>query len=283
MNKKITETVYRPEYGRGEILNIFKGLYADLPQSVSLGYRLAQRNIKARYRQSIFGLLWMLLPPLATAGVWIFLNSQQVFEFEGMIIPYPVFVLIGTLLWQIFSESITILLNNIQGNRSLLTKINFPHEALILSALGEIAFAVLIKLGILIIALIAFQVAPSWQIIAAMGGVLALIILGISIGLLLLPLAMLYKDISYGLPLLLQFALYLTPVIYPEPQYSGLAKILEYNPVTPLLMNTRDWLTGLNPRVDYFFWVLGISILFFFVGILLYKLSMQIIIERIGS
>jgi len=281
--KIATETVYRPSTDRKEVLQIFGDVYQNLPQSLSLGYRLALRNIKAKYRQSLMGIFWAFLPPLATAGIWIFLNSQAVFNFENASIPYPIFVLSGTLLWQMFGESITLLLNNVQGNYSLLSKINFPHEALIFSAMCEIIFAALIKITLLAIALVAFQVEPSWLIFFSLGGILALIILGMAIGLLLLPLAMLYQDINYGIPLLLQFGLYLTPVIYPKPDYTGFANILNYNPVTPLLTNTRDWLFGLNPSMYYFLWVVSIAAVFFLIGILLFKLSMKVLIERIGS
>ncbi|MBT6005060.1 MAG: hypothetical protein HOG79_05010, partial [Prolixibacteraceae bacterium] len=152
------EVIYKPNTGYGDTWILISDFITNLPKSWSLGFRLALRNINAKYRQSFLGIIWILFPPLATAAVWIFLRSQNVFDFKGLTIPYPVFVLIGTLLWQVFSESITILLNNISQSRSLLIKINFPHEALVFSAIFEIIFAVCIKLILLVVMLVAFQV-----------------------------------------------------------------------------------------------------------------------------
>ena len=182
-----------------------------------------------------------------------------------------------------FSESITILLNNISQSRSLLIKINFPHEALVFSAIFEIIFAVCIKLILLVVMLVAFQVMPSWQIIFTVISILSLMMLGLTVGLLLTPIAMLYNDITFALPIVLQFAMYLSPVVYPKQDYSGIGKILNYNPVAPLLNNGRDWIFGFTPDISSFIWISSISFLLFFVGLLIFKMSIQIIIERIGS
>ena len=280
---QLKKTVYKPDTGVDDLLLIIRDFTKNLPQSFNLGYRLALRNIRAKYRQSLFGILWVLLPPLATSGVWIFLRSQNIFDFKGLSVPYPVFVLTGTLLWQVFSESITILLDNLNHNRSLLTKINFPHESLVFSAVCEIFFAIFVKLILLAAVLIIFQILPGWQFVFTILGIFALMLLGLTIGLMLIPFAMLYKDISLGLPFILQFAIYLTPVVYPLPDYKGIGKILAYNPVTPLLTNSREWLFGLSPNSTVFIWIIFLSLLMMIAGLLLYKLSMQIIIERIGS
>ncbi len=281
--EELKETIYKPGTGYRDTAHVISDFIRNLPHSFSLGYRLALRNIKAKYRQSLFGLLWVLLPPLATAAVWIFLRSQNIFEFRGLSVPYPVFVLTGTLLWQVFSESISLLLDNVNKNSPLLVKINFPQEALIFSALCEICFAVIIKMILLAAVLIAFQVVPSWKIVFSCAAIAGLVALGLTFGLILMPLAMLYRDVGFGLPVILQLALYLTPVVYPEPEYSGLGTILAYNPVTPLLTNARDWLFGLSPDISYFTWVIVLACIVFLAGLLVYKLSMQIIIERIGS
>ena len=276
-------TTYRPTTGFADIIDIIRDLWNNFSQSQSLGYRLAVRNIKSKYRQSIFGIFWVLLPPLATSAVWIFLKSEGVFQLKGIDMPYPVFVLTGTLLWQVFSESISIFINNLQQNRPLLVKINFPHEALIWSTIYELIFAVFVKLIILAITLAVFQVVPSWQIVYTLGAILVLVCLGLAIGLLLAPLSMLFKDIGFGIPIVLQFAMYLTPVVYARQFYSGIGKVLNYNPVTPILCNAREWIFGINTGNTGFMLVAITSFVMLLLGVILFKLSMQIIIERIGS
>lgn len=284
MPSKLKETVYSPASASRNPVKVIKEIVLEFKQANSLGWRLASRNIKAQYRQSILGLFWAILPPLATSLVWIILNAQKVVAFEGLSVPYPVFVFTGTLLWQLFSKSITLVLSSVQSNKSLLSKINFPREALIISAFYEILFHALISLGLILVMLLVYQVPIGIYTLLGMISSLSIILFGITIGLMVFPLSMLYRDIQLGIPIILQFAMYLTPIIYPTPNYSGWAKILAYNPVSPLILTTRNWLLAdaqVNPQG--YLLVLAITLAALILGLVLYRLSMTIIIERIGS
>jgi lipopolysaccharide transport system permease protein len=106
-----------------------------------------------------------------------------------------------------------------------------------------------------------------------------------SLGLLLLPFSFLYKDIQFILPSILQFAMYLTPVVYAKPIYQGAGKLLALNPITPLLTSARNWLLGINNLVPHWHIVaVGIVAVFLLIiGIFLQRKTMQILIERMGS
>jgi lipopolysaccharide transport system permease protein len=264
---------------------MLQAIVADAPQAHALGYRLAQRNIKAKYRQSFLGVLWAVFPPLATSLVWIILRGQGVVSFGETGVPYPVFVLTGTFLWQVFSISITTFLNAINSNKSLLTKINFPREALFYSAVYEILFNALFGFLIVVIAMFAFGVAPGVEILYFLACLPLLILLGLVIGLLLLPVAALFNDVMFGLPVVLQFAMYLTPVVYPQPVYQGLGKILDLNPVTPLLNGARSGLLAVGDVPEWGVLLLFATILFvlFIFGLVLMRITMEILIERMGS
>ena len=128
--------------------SIFIGnMWHDLVASRELAWRLIVRDINARYRQSVFGILWAFLPPLATAGIFIILNRAAVINVSTQDIPYPVFVLFGTLLWQVFVASLSAPLKAVGENRLMLARINFPREALILSGIGQVLFDFAIKHG----------------------------------------------------------------------------------------------------------------------------------------
>ena len=270
---------------RQSSLTLLKAIAADTPQANALGYRLAQRNIKAKYRQSFLGVLWAVFPPLATSLIWIILRGQGVVSFDETGVPYPVFVLTGTFLWQVFSTSITTLLNAVNSNKSLLTKINFPREALFYSAVYEIGFNALMSFTVVIVGMVAFGATPGAEVFYFLLGLLLLVLLGLVIGLLLLPLAALFSDITFGLPILLQFAMYLTPVIYPQPLYQGFGKILAFNPVAPLLTGARAGLLGTEgmPGMGTFFIYAGILVGLLLFGLVLMRITMGILIERMGS
>jgi lipopolysaccharide transport system permease protein len=114
---------------------------------------------------------------------------------------------------------------------------------------------------------------------------LVIILTGLSLGLLLIPISMLFRDIQFALPSLLQFAMYLTPVIYPPQTSFGGMKIFKLNPVSPLLVNARSWLLGMN---DFFpVWqivtIAGFSLVLLVIGIFIQRIVIEILIERMGS
>lgn len=81
--------VYKPiSENAGFFIYLFQ-ILKDLPVANALGYRLAMRNIKAKYRQSILGLFWAVLPPVATSVIWIFLNSAKIVKMQSPDLPYP--------------------------------------------------------------------------------------------------------------------------------------------------------------------------------------------------
>lgn len=259
-------------------------MVADIRQGHSLGLRLAKRNIKSMYRQSLLGYFWSVVPPLITSLVWIFLNSQNIVSVKDPGIPYPLFVLTGTFLWQIFAESVMAPLSGTSTGKSILTKINFPRESLVFSGIYEVLFNLMIKFALLTAIFIWFSNYPGPVAILSILGILSLILLGSGIGIILAPVSMLYKDIRQGLRVFLQFAIYLTPVIYIKPKTGLAAKMMAYNPVAPLLSDTRNLLTGTAEILSHQFMIVSIVSLFLFmIGLVLYRISLPVIIERIGS
>lgn len=281
---KSKHTVYTPESGLRQPRVLLSELVEALPQTHALGYRLFLRNLKGMYRQSLLGMFWSIIPPLVTSLIWILLNGQRVVNIEVPGVSYPLFVIIGTILWQTFAEGVNGPVRGVTSGKSMLAKINFPRESLILSGIYEVIFNALVKIALLVVVFAVFQQLPVWSTLLGLLGFAALILLGSTIGLLLTPLAMLYTDVQRGIAIVLQFAIYLSPVIYPEPKSGMVAELMKFNPVAPLLTTTRNLLIGApTPGLESFFWISGVSLLLFLLGILVFRLTMPIIIERIGS
>lgn len=276
-------TVYSAESSRRNLLYHLKNILHDLPDSHELGLRLFKRNLKAQYRQSLLGFLWALLPPLMTAALWIFLR-KNVMSMDDTSIPYPVFVLIGSMLWQIFTESIQAPIKSVAANKAMLVKINIPKESLLLSGIYELLFNVLVKIGLLAIILLVFRQEVGLTLFMVPVGIVAIIICGFSMGLILTPIGMLYHDIQRGLAVILPFLMYLTPVVYPKPAGGAVAQIMKFNPMATIISETRHWLTAQPGEAMTVFWMYaGFFALLFFLGIVVYRLALPMIIERIGS
>jgi lipopolysaccharide transport system permease protein len=256
----------------------------DLWAGRELAWRLAVRDINAQYRQSALGILWALINPLMTTAVWLFLSSSRLVQVAETGLPYPVFVFTGTLLWSILIDALNAPLGQVNGNKPLLAKINFPREALILSGIYQTLFNAAIKIGILLLLLPFLGVHAGWGALLIPAGVLALVLTGTALGLAITPVGVLYGDIGRGIPLITQFLMYLSPVVFPLAATGWTATLMRLNPLTPLILNARAWFTG-QPAQLLGQWLLtvGGSALLLLLVWLLYRLAMPILIERMSA
>ena len=277
-------SIYTPASQLADPSRLFRGMLRDMMISRELAWRLLVRNISSRYRHTFLGYVWAFLPPIMTAGVFVFLQKAGYFTVGQTQVPYAVFVLAGLILWQAFADAVQAPLRLVQQSHSILTKVNFPREALVLAGMGEVLFASLIRLALLMLASFWFGVGLPWTAIWFPFGVLVLIGMGIALGLLITPVAILYHDVGQALPFALYLWMFLTPVIYPIPATWPGSLFALLNPVSPVLDTTRDWLFSSSPQyLSSFFAVSGLTVLALFAGWLLYRLALPILIERMSA
>ncbi len=153
-----------------------------------------------------------------------------------------------------------------------------------LSKILETLFNLALKLILIAGIFIWYKIPLSFGWVYAPFGIMAIILLGTTIGVLIAPIATLYKDFSKALPFALIFTMFITPVVFPLPKEGLFAQIVYWNPITPLLVTTRDWLTGSQPHLLPEFIVVSLLTLgFFLVSWCLLRLAMPYAIERLGS
>jgi len=283
-NKKCSEQINSSEPLITAPLKLIRQLKSDLSASRELSWRLFHRNISAQYRHSFLGFVWAFVPALATAGIWTVLKSNAVINISDPTIPYPIFVLIGTLSWKSFSEAINTPLNSFLSARSMLTKIDFPKEALLISGLGHVIFNSLIRLIIIFAVLLFTNITFSAGILLFPLSLFFLIVLGASIGTFLVPLGMLYHDVSRFTNYAVQLWFYLTPIVYPKPFEGFIGRVASLNPVTPLLSAGRNWLTGETQPITCQFMLISASgFILLLLGWLIIKLTLPHLIERVSN
>lgn len=263
---------------------LFKSMLKDLLDSRELAWRLFIRDITAQYRQSILGILWAFVPPIMASAIFILLQSRGVLNVGETQIPYPVYVLVGTMLWQLFTESLNAPLKSVNTSKTMLAKINFPYEALITSAIYGVLFNLLIKITVIVVIFIYFDVSVSWSILLVTPALIMLMLFGIGVGLLLTPIGMLYNDVTVALPVLVQMWFFLTPVIYPTPDTFPLSIFTLINPVSPLLVGARDLMTlGFISDLTPYIIASCITIVILLVAWVIYHISKPILVERISA
>ncbi len=277
--------VYTPESSVKKPHILIIEMWRDMIQGNELARRLAIRDVSVMYRQSMLGILWAFLLPLANTLTWLFLRGSGVVAVGDTKMPYIVYIFSGTMLWAVFMESVQLPLQKVTANKAMMAKINFPREALILSSIYQSLFSagikfILLIVGLLLLGHLDFSV---WLLLFPLS-VLSLVFVGTTIGLLLTPIGLLYTDISKGLPIVLQFFMYLTPVVFPIPQKGWMALIVNFNPITPFIMVSRDWLTNSPTEfLESFLWLnLGFGVLFILVWAV-FRAAMPMILERLSS
>ncbi|MCD8488354.1 MAG: ABC transporter permease [Desertifilum sp.] len=278
------EVIYTPRSRMRSPLFLFRQMWRDLLASRELAWRLMVRDISAQYRQSFFGVAWAFLPPIVMAVGFTLAGEANVINVGETDIPYPAYVMFSTALWQTFVEALNGPVLAVTEAKPMLSRVNFPREAIILAKLGEVLFNFSIKLILIVGLFIWFQVPVSWTIIIAPVALIHLILLGTLFGVLLAPLGALYKDVSKGITILTGFWLFITPVIYPVPTAGLFGTLVRLNPVTPLLVTTRELATAETLSDPVSFWVVSaLTLIGLFLTWLAFRLAMPFVIERMSS
>lgn len=266
-------------------IHLIRELANDFWKGRELGWRLFLRNLQGQYRQTLLGYVWAVLPPLMTTLIWVVLQSFRVVNFkapEG--VPYVVYVLTGTILWQAFLNGLNAPIQAINSGREMLIKLNFPRESLLIAGICQVLFNFMMQLCLLVVVLLVMRVplpttAPLFFVGAAM-----LIALGLGLGLILAPVGLLYGDVQKAIMTFAPFMMYLTPVLY-QPPTTGNARLLVWaNPIAPTLNAARDWLLiGPTHFLPGFIAFSILGLILTLVGLLVLRAAMPFLIERMGS
>jgi lipopolysaccharide transport system permease protein len=244
---------------------------------------LARREISVRYRQTIVGLLWVLLQPLITTAIFtvVFVFFLRIPDQGGD--SYPLFAFSGITVWQYFTRIVTDGGNSLVANSSLITKVSFPR--LIIPLVSPIAASVdcLISIMALVVLTAAFGAHLSWTVIFAPFVVFAVGLFGYAIVLYLAPLNAVYRDISIVIPFAVQIAMYLSPIVYPSslvPQ--SIRWLYELNPVAVMVNSMRWVVLGTNaPSLAGVGLFVVVTVLLFWGGTHVFRSMEGTLVDRI--
>jgi lipopolysaccharide transport system permease protein len=179
-------------------------------------YFLVWRDVLVRYKQAIFGVAWVVLQPLLTMVVFTVIFNQVLgVKSPDPKLPYAVFSYSGLLPWQFFSGGLGRSGVSVVANSTLLTKVYFPRLAIplaaVLAGLVDLSISFLVLIGLMA----AYGIVPPWQIIFLPLFVLLALAAAFAVGLWLSALNVLYRDVAYVIPFLVQLWMFVSPVIYP--------------------------------------------------------------------
>lgn len=202
--------------------------------------QLVKTDFKLRYQGSVLGYIWSLLRPLL-----LFLILYMVFTVflpVGKGVPhYPVYLLLGIVLWNFFTEVTSGSVGAIVGKGDLIRKINFPKYNIILAVAASALINLSLNFVVIAIFMIASRVAPTWHALLILPLLVELFAVAIALAFLLSALFVKFRDVSYIWEVLMQAGFYATPIIYPLSRipYHQIREVLLLNPLAQIIQDAR--------------------------------------------
>ena len=238
--RETIEIVYTPAGVRRNGMAGWRIMVNELVDSRRLIWLLILRDISVRYRQSVLGYLWAVIPQIVTVGAFAMLNAWRVVPMGKTAIPYVIYVAWGISVWQLFAGCLSACTTSLATAGSLVTKINFPRECLVIAAIGQPIFDFLVRLVPVIVVFSWYGFTPSWSAIFLPLALCPVIFLSLGLGFILSITNLAIRDTGNALGTALTIGMFLTPVLYPPPIRWPFTLINYLNPLSPLLTATQD-------------------------------------------
>lgn len=237
-------TTYKPQRSAFFGLQAWKEMQADLLASRELVLRLAQRDISVRYRQSLLGYVWAVAPQLVTVGIFAFLARYRVFDMGESAMPYLVHALWSISVWQLFSVSLVNCTNSLVNAGSMVTKINFPKESLVVAATASAVIDFAVRLVPVFLVMLWVGFVPSANIVFVPLILLLVLLFALGIGFVFSIVNLVVRDMGNMVSMVMTFGMFLAPILYPPPVTEPFSLVNYLNPFSPLLIATQDLLAG---------------------------------------
>jgi lipopolysaccharide transport system permease protein len=177
-------------------------------------YLLIWRELKARYKQTVMGVAWVIMQPLMTTIIFtIFFSKLARIESDG--IPYPIFAYAGLLPWSFFASSVTNSSSSLVANAPLITKVYFPRLILPGATIGARLVDFAVAFVLLIGMMIYYNVALTLNILMLFPLIALVTLLALGVGMWTAALNVRYRDVGVALPVALQLWMFASPILYP--------------------------------------------------------------------
>ena len=189
--------------------------FRDLWRYRELFFILIWRDLSIRYKQMALGLGWAILRPLLTALVFALVFGKLVKVPSGGM-PHAPYIYAALVPWLFFASTVSDISTCLQTHAALISKVYFPRLLAPLVATAVALIDLVIAIALLLPMLWVFHVHLSWRLSALLPLTVMTIGLSLGLGLCFAAMNLKYRDTSLVLPYVLQFGLYLSPIIFPS-------------------------------------------------------------------
>ena len=210
-----------------------------LAQYRDLLYTLSMHRVKVRYKQSLLGISWAILQPLALMLIYTAV-FQLIAKMPSDGAPYALFVYTAILVWTYFSTALTNAINGLVSHSDIITKVYFPREILPLTYVAAALFDFLVASSVLSMLLLYYRISLTINVLYIIPIMLVLTFFVTAIALFFSATHVRFRDIGVAVPLLLQLWMFATPVVYPlNAVPERLRPFYQLNPMAGVIENFR--------------------------------------------
>lgn len=234
---------------------------------------LTKKSFKVSYQQTILGPLWIIINPILSALVYMFIFGH-IADIGTDGIPQILFYFVSVAVWELFSYSLTSNSNTFISNSYLFSKVYFPRLAVPISNMFVSVLKFCIQLMIIMVLMVFFllrgEVSPNWSLFPLLPLLfIQMSMLGMSAGILISSVTTKYRDLINVVNVGVSLLMYASPIIYPISTVpEGILKtVIKLNPVSEIVELIRMILLG-KGEFDLMFYLVGLCI-----TILLFALS----------
>ncbi|MBC7230316.1 MAG: ABC transporter permease [Actinobacteria bacterium] len=222
----------------------------DIWQYRELLYFLTWRDIKVRYKQTIIGGAWAILQPFITMVIFsVFFGRLLGVPSEG--IPYPLFVYSAMIVWTFFANGVGMASTSLVAEANMIKKVYFPRMVLPLSSILSGMLDFLLAFIVLVGMMIYYGRGPTLAVLFLPLFLLLALVSTVGVALWLSALNVMYRDVKYAVPFLMQAWLFATPIAYPSGIISSSVWKMIYgiNPMAGVVEGFRWVLLGMEARI----------------------------------
>jgi ABC-2 type transport system permease protein len=222
------------------------------PSALGGGYRrffdllwlMSVTEFKRVYFGTVLGYLWSLIRPLMLFGVLLFVFTQ-VFKIGSELVEhYPVFLLLGIVLFTFFQESTTSSVTSVVSQEGVVRKTQFPRLVIPLATVVTSALNLLLNLVVVFAFIFAFGVEPAWTWLLFPIALVLLFVFTAAVGMALSVLYVRFRDVAIIWTVVAQVLFYATPILYPVNFKPGgdFEHLLMVNPLAVIFEQVRIWI-----------------------------------------
>lgn len=254
--------------------------FSELWKNRSLIILLALNDVKLRYKNSFLGFVWSFLEPLLMLTILYFVFTNVI---KTDIENYALYLLIGLIMWYMFSRATTMGLTSLTDKSHILQKLYIRKEIFVISACLTAFTMMIFELGAFFLFLVVFQFIPPLTIFLLPLMLIELFVLSVGISLLLSVLNVYFRDIKFIWQVIMQAGFFLTPIIYTLDMFpESIRYLLELNPMAQIIMITHDVsIYGLLPSANSVIYIITITAIIFLIGCAVFRIKSAKIVEEL--